>query len=151
MARSTFTLPDLVSHCPYPLRINPLCDTVTRNSEAWILTEAKYTPEKKKKFLDTVAGILTAYCYPDADAFHLQVSSDYLTWLFCFDDWSDEFDETDAYSLADCIMACLRDPDGFETDKTAGRLTKRYATQSFFFNFPPDPSGPRLFHKTITF
>lgn len=126
MPPQTFVLPDLVSRCPYPLRINPLCDIVTRNSDEWILKEAKYTPEKRTRFLNTKAGILTAYTYPDADNFHLQVSSDYLTWLFCFDDWSDEFDETDACSFADCIMGCLRDPHGFPTDKTAGRLTKRY-------------------------
>lgn len=125
MPARTFVLPDLVSHCPYPLRVNPLCDTVTRNSEEWILNEANYTPEKRKKFLEVKAGILTANCYPDADLFHLQVSSDYLTYLFCFDDWSDEFDETDAYSFADCIMGCLRDPHGFHTDKAVGRLTKR--------------------------
>lgn len=72
------------------------------------------------------AGVLTSLCYPDADEFHLQMSSDYLNFLFTFDDWSDEFDPEESDTFADCIMAALRDPYGYETDKAAGRLTKWY-------------------------
>ncbi|KAI0078811.1 terpene synthase [Panus rudis PR-1116 ss-1] len=139
----TFILPDLVSNCPYPLRVNPLSEIVTRQSEEWILSEATYTERKRQVFLNVRAGVLTANCYPKADEFHLQVASDYLTWLFCFDDWSDEFDESDAYSFAECIMACLRDPVNFQTDKAAGRLTK-----SFFSRYLRT-SGPRCAKRFI--
>lgn len=126
MSCSQITLPDLVAHCPYPLRVNPLCRESTLKSEEWILKEANFTERKRKLFLGLKAGVLTSLCYPDADEFHLQMSSDYLNFLFTFDDWSDEFDPEESDTMADCIMAALRDPEGFETDKAVGRLTKRY-------------------------
>ncbi|OBZ72574.1 Alpha-muurolene synthase [Grifola frondosa] len=103
---SKFILPDLISHCSYPLRISPHRMQVCRASEAWIV------------------GELTAACYPDADAFHLQVASDYLNFLFTFDDWSDEFDAANTHGLADCVMNALHDPEGYQTDKAAGKLAK---------------------------
>ncbi|KAL7279160.1 hypothetical protein ACG7TL_007000 [Trametes sanguinea] len=126
MRRSSrkFLLPDLVSHCPYPLRSNIHGTTVARTSESWLLAEADFFPERRAAFLGLRAGELTAACYPDADAQHLQVASDFMNFLFTLDDWSDDFSAEDTYGLADCVMRALQDPLGFQTDKVAGKLAK---------------------------
>ncbi|CDO74937.1 hypothetical protein BN946_scf184945.g9 [Trametes cinnabarina] len=119
-----FLLPDLVTHCPYPLRHNADGASVARASESWLLAEANFSPDCRVAFLGLRAGELTAACYPDADADHLQVASDFMNFLFTLDDWSDEFSAEDTYGLASCVMHALIDPQGFQTDKAAGKLAK---------------------------
>lgn len=133
---SSFVLPDFFAKCPYTLRVSPHRDTLTRKSQEWILSQAKLSPERQAKFLQTEAGVLTAYCYPDADYSRLQVISDWMEWVICIDDWTDEFDEKETESLGSCIMNCLRDPHGYQTDKAAGRLIKEYVTESPHFGTP---------------
>lgn len=126
MSPQRFVFPDLVAHCPYQLRIHPDCDVVNKESEEWIMNDVSFTPDRLKRFLDVKAGVLTAYCYCDPDFFRLRASSDYLTWLFCVDDWTDEFDQDESCSFKDCILGCLKDPYEYKTDKVAGRLIKEY-------------------------
>ncbi|KAI0775257.1 terpenoid synthase [Trametes elegans] len=121
-----FTLPDLVSHCPYSTRSNEHGAQVARASEAWLLADANFTAERREAFLGLRAGELTAACYPGADEEHLQVASDFMSFLFTLDDWSDEFNAEDTYGLAECVMRALNDPTGFETDKAAGKLAKSF-------------------------
>lgn len=128
---SSFVLPDFFAKCPYTLRVSPHRDTLTRKSQEWILSQAKLSPERQSKFLQTEAGVLTAYCYPDADYSRLQIISDWMEWVICIDDWTDEFDEKETESLGSCIMNCLRDPHGYQTDKAAGRLIKEYVNELF--------------------
>ncbi|KAI0635875.1 terpenoid synthase [Trametes polyzona] len=121
-----FILPDLVSHCQYPQRINQYASEVARASERLLLDEAKFSKDRREAFLGLRAGELTAACYPDADADKLQVASDFMNFLFTLDDWSDEFNAEDTYGLAECVMRALDDPAGFETDKAAGKLAKSF-------------------------
>lgn len=120
-----FILPDLVSHCPYPQRLNQHAATVARASESWLLAEADFSATRREAFLGLRAGELTAACYPDAETDQLQVASDFMNFLFTLDDWSDEFDAADNYGLAQCVMCALDDPTGFQTSKAAGKLAKR--------------------------
>ncbi|KAI0649179.1 terpenoid synthase [Trametes meyenii] len=120
-----FLLPDLVSYCPYSLRSNPH-GTIARDSEQWLLAEAHFTPDRREAFLRLHAGELTASCYPDADADHLKVGSDFMNFLFTLDDWSDEFDAKDTYGLAECVMRALENPVGYRTKKAAGKLAKSF-------------------------
>ncbi|KAI0833420.1 terpenoid synthase [Trametes gibbosa] len=121
-----FLLPDLVSHCLYPQRINQYAPTVARASESWLLAQANFSREHKEAFLGLHAGELTAACYPDADPDKLRVASDFMNFLFTLDDWSDEFDAEDTCGLAECVMGALDDPVGFETSKAAGKLAKSF-------------------------
>lgn len=120
-----FILPDLVSYCPYSQRLNQHAATVSRASESWLLAEADFSATRKEAFLGLRAGLLTAVCYPDAEADQLQVVSDFMSFLFTLDDWSDAFDADDNYGLAQCVMCALDDPVGFQTSKAAGKLAKR--------------------------
>lgn len=121
---SSFILPDLVGHCTYPLRVNADCDEVARASEEWLLEGANHDEKKRAAFMGLKAGELTASCYPDSDPFHLRVCDDFMNFLFNLDDWLDEFDVEGTNGMANCCIQAMCDPLGFETDKTAGKLTK---------------------------
>lgn|ERR1700722_6738367 len=118
-----FLLPDLVSDCTYPLRVNLHCYHVARASEQWLLDGANHSEKKAKAFMGLRAGELTAACYPDADAFHLRVCSDFMNYLFNLDDWLDEFDVKDTRGMAKCCIGALRNPHTFQTDKAAGKMS----------------------------
>lgn len=124
---SSFTLPDLVGHCTYPLHLNPHWSPVSRQSEKFLLEHANFSRKKRQTFLGLKAGELTSACYPNAEPYYLQVTADFMGYLFTLDDWSDDFDVNDTYGLADCVMNALRDPTGFQTDKAAGILAKECA------------------------
>ena len=128
IAPKKFILPDLVSHCSYPLLLNQHCEVVARASEEWLLQEANFSEARRTIFYGLKAGELTAACYPHADAFHLQVASDFMGYLFTLDDWSDQFNARDTHGLADNVMSALHDPSGFQTDKAAGKLAKWYVS-----------------------
>ncbi|KAH8100789.1 isoprenoid synthase domain-containing protein [Cristinia sonorae] len=124
--RPGFILPDLVGHCTYPLHLNPNWYAVSRQSEQWLLKDANFSEKKRSVFLGLKAGELTSACYPNADPFCLQVTADFMGYLFTLDDWSDDFSIDDTYGLAECVMNALRDPVGFQTDKAAGILAKDF-------------------------
>lgn len=131
-APTSFVLPDLVSHCTYPLRLNPNWSRVSRKSEQWLLQEANFSEAKKSTFMGLQAGELTSACYPDAEEFELQVTADFMGYLFTLDDWSDQFDAHDTYGMAECVMHALHDPKGFQSDKAAGILANSYALHTTF-------------------
>ncbi|KAK7690874.1 hypothetical protein QCA50_005976 [Cerrena zonata] len=112
MTSQSYIQPDFFTKCLYKLRVNPATEITTPSTDAWILNEIDYDNEKQAKFLKVKSGLLAGYCYPDADAFHFQVASDFIAWLFCFDDLTDGYTENEAGSLRDLIMPCIRDPDG---------------------------------------
>ena len=126
-APKTFLLPALEAHCNYELRMSPHCAHVARMSEAWLLANggADISARRRAAFLRLRGGELTAAFYPDADAARLRDVADFLNFLFTLDDWSDEFSSRDACGLAECVMHALDNPDGYKTQKAAGRLAKR--------------------------
>ena len=120
----SFILPDFFEHCPYQYRLSPLVDTVTRNTEEWALTTLDYDENKRVKFLKTKGGLLASYCYPDADAFHLQAVSDFMEWLFIFDDCSDDCTAQEAGIIRDSLMDCIRNPYTSRANSPLCQLTK---------------------------
>jgi hypothetical protein len=123
-APTKLLLPELLSHCPYPLRTNPHSYDVSRASEKWLLAVANHSPERTAKFLGLKAGELAASCFPEAREFELRVCSDFLNWLFSIDDWLDEFDVEGTLGMRHCVMNALHDPLLYETDKAGGKLAK---------------------------
>jgi hypothetical protein len=119
-----FILPDLVSHCSYPLLLNQHCEPVARASEKWLLAGANHDARKSTKFMGLKAGELTAACYPDADEPSLRVCVDFMNWLFNMDDWLDEFDVDGTVGMRECILGAMRDPNGWQTNKAAGKLAQ---------------------------
>ena len=133
-APTCYILPDLVSYCKYPLRVNPHGREQARASEQWLLEGANHDARRRAAFLGLKAGDLAAACYPDADAPYLRVVVDYMNYLFNLDDWLDEFDVDTTSTMEECCIGAMRDPINFQTDKKAGILTKSYV-----------PAGKTLF------
>ena len=122
----SFILPDLVSYCKYPLRVNPHGPEQSRASEQWLLGGTNHNERRRAAFLGLKAGYLTAACYPDADATCLRIMTDFMNYYFNIDDWTDEFDVDDTITMEECCIAAMRDPINFQTDKNVGILTKSY-------------------------
>jgi hypothetical protein len=126
-----FILPDLLSDCRYPLRVNPHSHYVSRASEEWLFTEAHVVEPEISKFRALRTHDLMAYCYPDADASHFRILSDFVTWGFMIDDNLDDGDVDDVRGMRECCISTLRDPINFQTENPAGKMCKSYA---FFFS-----------------
>jgi hypothetical protein len=126
--RDNFTqivLPDLVAHCTFPLRLNPFCEIVTAQSEAWMIGLANFTDKRCRAFRGLKAGPLTAMCYPDCGEEELRVISDFMNYLFNLDDWTDEFDYNSTKRISDDIMNVLYHPNTYKANSTPGMLAKR--------------------------
>lgn len=126
---NTFILPDLFSHCTYPLRVNVACKDAARASEQWLLGtigRAKLDPSERDTFFGLMAGELVASALPDAHPFRLRISCDIVNYLFNLSHWSHEFNPGDLAALPNCVLSAFEDPYGFETDKVAGILAKEY-------------------------
>jgi hypothetical protein len=73
-------IPDLVSHCPFKLRLNPACIDASLTSEKWLAEGCKLSEKKQRAFRGIGLGVLTSMCYPDAALPELQVCTD---WMNC--------------------------------------------------------------------
>jgi hypothetical protein len=82
-APTSFILPDLFSHCPFPLVYHPNGDAVAQESVDWLDSSCPELSVKQRKALRGLkAGQLTAYCYHTAPRDRLRVISDFLSYLF---------------------------------------------------------------------
>ena len=80
---TSFIIPDLVSHCDFPLSYNVHGDEVAKESVAWLDANCPDLNAKQRRALYGLqAGELTAYTYTSAPAHRLRVVSDFLTYLF---------------------------------------------------------------------
>lgn len=109
-----FVLPDLVSHCPFPLTFHDDGDAVAADSLNWILSDSPhFTQSKVAAMRGLQAGELTAYCYNNCTSGRLRVVSDFMNYLFHLDDISDGYLARDAEGLADLVMNAFEWPDDF--------------------------------------
>lgn len=80
---ATFIIPDLVSHCKFPLTYNVHGDEVAKESLHWLISNCPDLNDKQRRALCGLqAGELTAYCYTTASAERLRVVADFLGYLF---------------------------------------------------------------------
>ncbi|KAJ7757412.1 isoprenoid synthase domain-containing protein [Mycena olivaceomarginata] len=77
----SFTLPDLLLICDFPLRMNRYRKQVAAETIRWILHGTSDT-ELTHKVRGLKCGLLAAMCYPQAGFPQLRVCNDFLTFLF---------------------------------------------------------------------
>ncbi|KAI0053966.1 terpenoid synthase [Auriscalpium vulgare] len=110
----SFLLPDLVSHCSFPLIYHPNGDAVANCSLDWMLSfVAHFTPRKMAASRGLLAGELTAFCYNNCSSERLRVVSDFMNFLFHLDNISDGMMARDAKGLSDWVMNAFEWPEGF--------------------------------------
>jgi alpha-muurolene/germacrene-A/gamma-muurolene synthase len=78
-----FILPDLPSHCSFPLVYHSNGDAIAAQSVKWLDVNCPMLNEKRRKALYGLqAGELTAYCYNSCPDERLRVVSDFMNYLF---------------------------------------------------------------------
>ncbi|PCH37689.1 terpenoid synthase [Wolfiporia cocos MD-104 SS10] len=105
VAPDHFVLPDLVSHCNFPLTRHPNAEAIAAESDQWLDTNCPELPPKRRAAIYTLkSGILTAHCYPNAEDKRLRVVADFLVYLFHLDNISDKMVVSGTEQLADVVM-----------------------------------------------
>lgn len=80
---SSFILPDLVSHCHFPLSYHVNGDEIAKESLEWLEAGCPdLNDEQRQAFRGLQAGVLAAYCYTTGPAKRLRVVADFLGYLF---------------------------------------------------------------------
>ncbi|TBU21706.1 terpenoid synthase [Dichomitus squalens] len=123
---TSIIFPDLISPCPYPLRVNPHCQLASTESKRWLLQGCRLKKKKRAAFHGLRGGLLTAMCYPLADYEQLRVCCDFINYLFHLDNICDEMDDRRTVSTSSEIIGALRDPRGFRASSAVGRLTQSF-------------------------
>lgn len=119
---SGFYLPDLVSHCPFPLTYHPNGDAIATESDKWLDQGCPELSDKqRRKLYGLKAGELTAYCYPTCDDEHLRVVCDFMNYLFHLDNISDGMLTKETHVLSDSVMNALWFPTSYRPTSTPGR------------------------------
>ncbi|KAH9917528.1 isoprenoid synthase domain-containing protein [Amylocystis lapponica] len=143
MSPESFAIPDLFSACPYTLRVNPNWAAVSAESEAWLLSGTDLSPKKQAALHGLKAAFLVAACYPDSDAYHLRVGTDFINYLFAVDDWGDEYDVEGNARLEADVMNAYRDPEGYQANSPAGTMAKDFMRRFLV------TSGPRCLKRFL--
>ncbi|KIO32334.1 hypothetical protein M407DRAFT_214286 [Tulasnella calospora MUT 4182] len=126
----TFLLPDIIDYCPFELKVNPHFKGASAESDAWfdsfdIHKGAKYTEFHRAKF-----GLLTAMSYPEASYTHLRNCCDFMSWLFAFDDLTDDGGLREniegSKKAAWIMMQALKYPKTFKTEFKVGETLRSF-------------------------
>ena len=90
-----------VFFCPFPSRISPHAEEVRQKSARWVIEHRLVASDEKshERLQKMGFGLLAARAYPMAPLEALELTADWVSWLFLFDDCCDE-------------MAPGRSPDG---------------------------------------
>ena len=117
-------IPDLVSHCDFPLRNNRHRKQATVECKQWLFRGGNLSERKRTAFHGLKAGLLTAMCYPNAAYPQLRVCCDFMNWLFHLDNISDDMNEFGTSRTAVDIMNTLYHPDSYTPVSPEGKLAQ---------------------------
>ena len=148
-----FVLPDLVSDCPYELRVNEELPRAIWESKAWMINGSNIgRSEKGLKFLHGLKGgglsavLLSTFdrcpylvispelaCagYTLAPLHKLRVCCDFMNWVFHLDDLSDDMDDKSADAIGNEVMSTYHQPHTYGPKTRVGKLTKRFASLAY--------------------
>lgn len=123
---TSFLLPDLVSHCTFPLHVSRHHKQVTRETKAWLFKDGNLLGQKAAAYHGLKSGLLTAMCYPNAGYPQMRVCCDFLTYLFHLDNLSDDMDVKGTESTADLVLNTLYHPETYYSPSRVAKMTKEY-------------------------
>ncbi|KAG5650494.1 Alpha-muurolene synthase [Sphagnurus paluster] len=103
-----FIIPDLISHCNFPLAYHPNGDEIAQQSVEWLDSCCPELSTKQRHALRGLqAGELTAYCYNTTTPQRLRVVSDFMNYLFHLDNISDGMMTRETETLSNVVMNAL--------------------------------------------
>ncbi|KAG9009826.1 hypothetical protein FRB93_005097 [Tulasnella sp. JGI-2019a] len=124
-----FVLPDLIGYCPFTLHVNPHYEAASAESDAWFDSFGIHRGSRRDEFKIAKFGLLTAMSYAQADHAHLRNCCDFMSWLFAFDDLTDDGglrENIDGMKKAAKIMMdALRNPKTYKTEFKVGETLRR--------------------------
>jgi hypothetical protein len=121
---SKIIIPDLVSHCTFPLRNNRHRKQATVECKRWLFRGGNLPQRKRDAFHGLKAGLLTAMCYPNAAYPQLRVCCDFMNWLFHLDNISDDMNDRGTMNTGVDIMNTLWVPDNYRPVTRVGKMTR---------------------------
>lgn len=108
---TSLILPDLQSHCTFPLRTSRYRRHLSAETKAWFFRGRDDSYIIQCSTFDGLdSALLAAVTYPDVGYPQLRLCCDFITYLFFLDDLSDELDKKDAKSVADVVLNSLYHP-----------------------------------------
>lgn len=119
-------IPDLVSHCDFPLRMNKHEQRATIECKQWLFRGGNLNQKIQGRFHGLKAGLLTSMCYPYAPYHELRVCCDFMNWLFHLDNISDDMTDRGTVRTAVDIMNTLYHPYSYRPLSRVGKLTNDY-------------------------
>jgi hypothetical protein len=155
---TSFIIPDLVSHCTFPLSYNVHGDEIAKQSVEWLDSNCPDLNAKQRRALRGLqAGELTAYCYHTASAERLRVVSDFMNYLFHLDNISDGMMTRETDVLADVVMNALWFTDKYMPTNSVGKeqpkaeLNPGKLARDFWGRSIPDcgPGAQARFKETL--
>lgn len=155
---TSFILPDLVSHCSFPLTYHVNGDEIAAQSVDWLDTNCPDLNAKQRRALRGLqAGELTAFCYHFASKERLRVVSDFMNYLFHLDNISDGMMTRETDVLSDVVMNALWFSNKYMPTTAPGKeqaaveLNPGKLARDFWARCIPDcPPGPQArFKETL--
>ena len=122
-APSKILIPDLVSHCDFPLRTNRHRKQATVECKQWLFRGGNLSERKRNAFHGLKAGLLTSMCYAKAGYPQLRVCCDFMNWLFHLDNISDDMTDRGTVRTAVDIMNALYHPHSYNPTYRVGKMT----------------------------
>jgi len=125
-------LPDVSGYTSkvFELKTNPHWQEAETQSYARLDNYGLYTGAKREKFFGAGFGLMTALCYPDADLERLSTTTDFVLWLFSFDDMADEGefkeDVEGVKTAIDTMINVLRKPDAATPDLIIAAFLQKF-------------------------
>lgn len=116
----TFTIPDIIGHCPFPIRVNPYYAAASAESDAWFDSFEVHDEARRNAFYSHKFGLLVAMICPEADYEALRNCCDFMSMLYAFDDLTDDGglrgSVQGARNAADQVMLALKNPSSAKLD-----------------------------------
>lgn len=123
-------LPDLVSHCSFPLQRNRHRKRITTETKRWLFKGDNLVGRAQDKYHGLKAGLLTSMCYPHAAYPQLRVCNDFLTYLFHLDNLSDDMDNRGTRNVANIVLNSLYHPHTYWSPARIGKMTREYVRRA---------------------
>lgn len=72
-----------MSICTYKLHLNPSCTPASESSEEWLTQYGGLDKKQQEVYHALRGGLLTSYCYPDAEESRLRICCDFIKCVYC--------------------------------------------------------------------
>ncbi|KIL66894.1 hypothetical protein M378DRAFT_74746 [Amanita muscaria Koide BX008] len=125
----SFIVPDMTSHCKYPVHVNPYDEEQSRASIQWLAETIHLSKKEEARYVAVKFGYLISLVIPYADAQRLRISIDWTNYTFWLDDQLEALDVEGNRKAEECCIAAMCDPFQYQTDDLVAIQTKSWCSR----------------------